>query len=139
MPRAFDPIPGYDSDRRLEARDGVRIDIGPLWFQCLRAGGANKKFRRVLNEKIAIYQPLIAEGKMPDEQSERLTAELYAETVVLDWGGVTAEGKEIDYSVDAAVEFFTSDQGFEVFEVLQAEVEKRERFKRQAAEQALKN
>lgn len=93
---------------------GIRLDYGSFWFQVARAGGANKKFGRILAAKMKPYRRLVQEDRLPEEVAQRLMHEAVAEAVVLGWGStkygegkmVGAKGEAIEFSVAALVDLF---------------------------------
>jgi len=84
----------YRTDKSRET-DGVTIEYADTdgnveaWFLCRRPGGRNMDFQRALNKRLRKYREAIQE--MDEEEQEdlltKIYAEVYAETVILDWGG----------------------------------------------------
>lgn len=77
----------FASDEAME-KAGVILNYGGVRFQIARAGGANRKFAEVFKEKAKPFRYAIDHGQMNEEDSNRLMAEVYAETVVLGWDSV---------------------------------------------------
>lgn len=77
---------GTDADREVR---GEKFDYGDFWFQCARAGGANKKFLSAWTERTRPLERKIKNGALSEEEGGRVLAEIWADTVVLGWGGVT--------------------------------------------------
>ena len=122
------PFDVFGTEPTLE-QTGIRIDYGSYYFLIGRAGGANTKFSDAVRAKFRPYQRALDLGEMDDKVSNRLTAEAFAETVVLGWGtpdpieGGTAEenegrfgaglmigqdGAAIPFSVDAVKAMLTA-------------------------------
>lgn len=74
----------FKTDERLES-GGVWLDYGETRIKIARAGGANKKFAKVLDKKTKPYRRAIATGTMPNDKADDILCETYAESVVLDW------------------------------------------------------
>lgn len=85
----------FATDVSLETK-GIVIDYGNDRIKIARAGGANKKFERLLEAKTKHLRRAIAVGAIGNEQSMAIMRECYAEAVVLDWEtntGTLAEPK----------------------------------------------
>lgn len=74
----------FATDRKLEF-EGIIIDYGNDRVTIARAGGANKKFARLLERKTKPFRRAIAVGAFDDDRSVALLREVYAETIILDW------------------------------------------------------
>jgi hypothetical protein len=83
----------------LEIEDGdVKVS-----FELARAGAENKKFGTKLNALMKPYKYAMQKGTMKDEQAERILCQALADTVIVDWEGVTdREGNPLEYSAEAA-------------------------------------
>ncbi|MCK5016807.1 MAG: hypothetical protein KAS32_07005 [Candidatus Peribacteraceae bacterium] len=76
----------------LEYGEGVEIIVA-------RAGGANTKFAKCLNRLTKAHRSAIQNDILSDVMGREILLQAYAETVVLDWKGVTQDvlsGKEED-------------------------------------------
>ena len=83
----------FKTDKKLETK-GIVIDYGETRVTVARAGGANKRFSRMLDAKTKPYRRAIALGSFDDERSNAILREVYAHTVVIGWEenvGTTAE------------------------------------------------
>lgn len=74
----------FGTDKKVET-DGIVVNYGQVRFRIARAGGANQKFKKVFQHKMKPLRRQIENEQLTDDQSERLFAEVYAETVVLSW------------------------------------------------------
>lgn len=74
----------FATDVSLETK-GIIIDYGMDRIKIARAGGANKKFERLLEAKTKHLRRAIQIGAISNEQSNVIMREVFAETVVLDW------------------------------------------------------
>lgn len=86
----------------IEYPDGVRLLMK-------RAGGLNVEYRKALTEKMEPHQRTLKLGQeLADCVASGLLAQAMAETVILDWEGVTnAQGKPLPFTVENCVKVFT--------------------------------
>lgn len=97
----------FQTDPNLE-KNGVLIDYGDFKFLIARAGGENKRFTKMLQQKMRPHARAAAAGTLSDEVSTRVVRECFCRTVLLDWEGVTdAEGNPLPFSVEAAEKVLT--------------------------------
>ena len=81
----------FKTDSKLET-SGIVLDYGDFKVTVARAGGANKKFARLLNAKTKAYKRAIQTDTMDVEVGDKIVREVYAEAVVLNWE-TKVEGK----------------------------------------------
>jgi hypothetical protein len=74
----------FATDATLEEK-GILIDYATDRIRIARAGGANKKFARLLEARTRPFRRAIAVGAFDNDRSLSLLGDVYAETVVLDW------------------------------------------------------
>ena len=74
----------FKTDQKLE-KEGVEFDYGDFKIILARAGGANKRFARLLEQKTKPYKRAIQTETMDNEKALDLLREVYAEAVVLGW------------------------------------------------------
>lgn len=98
----------FGTDESLEKK-GIEIDYGDAGtFLVARAGGANKKFQKMVEQKFRPYRRQVQAGTMDNDVADRLLAEVFASTVLIDWDGVTDEqGEEMACTAENAVKLFT--------------------------------
>ncbi len=101
-------LESYLPDHLRESEIGVWLSFpGDRKFRCLRAGGSNKRFIRAFQAAIKPHRRQMDRGTLDPEVSEQIMREVYSRTVVLDWKGIKdAEGQDVPYSPEAAVELF---------------------------------
>ncbi len=89
------PYELFKTDDDLET-GGVVLNYGEFKIRIARAGGANKKYSRVLESKSRPHRRAIQAGTLDESTDLRLFAEVYAEAVVLGWSRVVKgkDGKE---------------------------------------------
>lgn len=94
----------YKTDAARETK-GVLLDLGDAGkFRIARAGGANATFQKRLAALTKPHRRAIQTGNVDEDVANRLMVQVYCETVLLGWEGVTDEdGAELGFSVAAAV------------------------------------
>lgn len=88
--------------------EGVILDYGDgTKIRIARAGGANKDYVTALEKLTRKHRRQIQLDVLPSDVSIRLVHELYADTVVLGWEGVTdPEGNPIEFSRENCLKLF---------------------------------
>ncbi len=104
---SIESLYGNDADKEV---GGVWMEYkGGIGLLMRRAGGLNTSYEKVLNRKVAPHRrKLKQDEELPDDLSDRLLAETYAETIVLDW-----RTKNEDGTVVPTVAFKGSDHKFD--------------------------
>lgn len=74
----------FKTDPSLET-NGITIDYGDAKILIARAGGANKKYARILEQKTKPFRRAIAVGAFDNDRSNLLLMQVYADTVILNW------------------------------------------------------
>lgn len=74
----------FETDKVMEA-EGVITDYGNDRIKIARAGGANKRYVRMLDLKTKPFRRAIQAGAMDNERSTAILREVYAHTVILGW------------------------------------------------------
>lgn len=108
------PYEMFETNKDLE-KDGIKLNYGPFWLYVARAGGANKKFSRLLEAKMKPYRRAIQTETIDEKVAEGLLREAFVEGVLLGWGSeafgegaiVGREKDRLEFSVAAAVQLFT--------------------------------
>lgn len=85
----------FQTDANLE-KNGITIDYGDFRVLIARAGGANKKFAKVLDAKTKPYRRAIQTESIETDRIMEILKEAYAECIVLNWETkvVDKDGKE---------------------------------------------
>lgn len=95
---------GTDSDRE---KGGIELDYGDFQIRVARAGGSNRRYFKVLEQKSKPIRRALATGTANPQQVAAIMREVFAETVVLGWTGVTdREGNDLPFTKDNAVQLF---------------------------------
>lgn len=92
--QAFGTVKEYENDK------GVVLDFGSAKFRIRRAGGSNRRFLTTLAAKMRPHRRAMEAGTMDEERAEDMHKEVYFETVVIGWEGVTDEaGVALEYNL----------------------------------------
>jgi hypothetical protein len=81
----------FGTDKNAE-KTGVWINYGDVKFLVARAGGSNIEYAERLKAKIRPLRNQIERDTLPKAEDDRITAEVYAETVIKDVQVLTSEG-----------------------------------------------
>lgn len=91
--KAFGTVKEYETE-------GVTLDFGVAKFKVRRAGGSNRKFLTTLAAKLKPHRRALDAGVLSEDVANNLQMEVYFETVVIGWEGVTDEdGNALDYTL----------------------------------------
>lgn len=66
-------------------KTGILIDYGDFRVTVARAGGANKKFGKVLEHHMKPLKRVIDSGMLSDDKAQKLLADSYGQAIVLNW------------------------------------------------------
>jgi hypothetical protein len=73
-------------------RDGLWLEYAPgVEIKIARAGGANKKFATTMKRLAKPHRRAIQTGTVDEDILEGLFRQAYAQTIVLDWKGITKD------------------------------------------------
>lgn len=102
------PYAQFLTDNDLEAGAGVDLQYSGFSIKIHRAGGANKKYKQVLDQKMAPHRLAFDQGTIEEEVAKRVLVETYAEAIIIGWKGVTdRSGKIMKYSTSNCVKLLT--------------------------------
>jgi hypothetical protein len=107
------PYAVFETDKSVE-QNGVKVDYGSFYFQVARAGGANTRFRDVFRQRMAPHKRALATETMNDDLADKISLEVFAETVVLGWGS-KKHGEGVMTARDGSGLSFTIDNVKQVF------------------------
>lgn len=89
----------FETDEDKETEGFVHRITDKISFTLARAGGANKRFQKVMEAKTRPYRRQIQDDSMDVDLANELMRETFAETVILGWEGITdKDGKPIKFS-----------------------------------------
>lgn len=92
----------YGIDAKKE-RDGVWCDLGDgLSVKVARLN--SPEYLKAVRDRTRGYHQQLKRKTLPAEVQRKITAEVYADAILLDWKGLVLDGKETPYSRDKAVE-----------------------------------
>ena len=74
----------FKRNDRME-QEGIQIPYGGFKVTIARAGGANKKFIKIMEQKSHPHRRAIATETLDENLATELLYEAYAEGIVLDW------------------------------------------------------
>jgi hypothetical protein len=94
----------FQTDKNIE-KDGVVLEYGlnskkkVISIRIARAGGANTHYAKLLESKIKPYRRQIQNETLDNAVAEKLTKEVYAQSVVLGWENVEdQDGNELAFN-----------------------------------------
>ena len=103
----------FETDREIE-KTGIVLDYGfnskkqPIQIRMARAGGANERYSKLLELRTKPYRRQIQNETLENAVAEKITKEVYAQTVVLGWTGVEdRDGNEMPFTQENCVKLFT--------------------------------
>jgi len=132
----------YQTDLEKEV-EGFWYSITPdVSFLLARAGGANTKFTQALEKKTRPHRQrggAFSDDNVTDvELAMSVMKEAFAETVILDWKGVTdVTGKKVAYSSASAIKLFNDLP--DLFTELRDAAAKQANFRMEEIEEDIKN
>lgn len=87
---------------------GIELDYGDFSITIARAGGSNRRYSKMLEAKTKPFRRILAAGgKVDPARMAAAMREIFAETVVLDWKGVTdAKGKKMTFNKENVMKLF---------------------------------
>ena len=89
----------FETDPQLE-QEGIKLHYGftndgrPVKIRVARAGGANKRFAKILEEESEPYRRAIETGQMDGRVADEVMQRVYARAIVLGWENVEDENDE---------------------------------------------
>ena len=103
----------FETNKDLE-NSGIELDYGknskgePIRIRVARAGGANKRFAKVLDRLLRPHKRQLANDQLSDDVAKDVMIQAYADAVVLGWEGVEdREGNPMGFSRENVVKLFT--------------------------------
>lgn len=97
----------FATDKKAE-QEGITLDYGDgLKIRIARAGGSNTKFEKLVQSRLKKYERQRQLDLLEIETLRPILREVYAESVVLGWEGVTnREGEVLPFNKENAVKLF---------------------------------
>ena len=135
--KKMSPYAIFGTDKKVE-RQGITIDFGDFVFHIARAGGSNTKYAKAMTRIMRKQAKAIKAGTVPANVMQKMLAEVYAESVILGWTGMTdIEGNELVFTKENCVKLLLDLP--ELFNQLVADAENFNNFKAVEAEEIAKN
>ena len=98
------PYELFATNQDLEAGKGVTLEYPGFEIIIHRAGGANKKFAKVLAEKFKPHRKKHEQNILDEDIANQILVEAYAESVIVGWNKVKdKEGKDMPFSVENCI------------------------------------
>jgi hypothetical protein len=126
----------YRSESDLE-KGGVWVELSGMRFKLARIGGANEGFLKLVRKRLSPYRRALDSGALDETFARGIMAGVIAESVLLDWEGVSGPDGPIAYSKEAATDLLTKLPNL-MFD-LREQAEKFETFRADSLEQDAKN
>lgn len=82
----------FETSEEMEAK-GIWQDYGSFRILLARAGGANKKFQRLMEARTKPHRRAIQTETMDDDVATAIFHSVYADSVILAWESKNEEGK----------------------------------------------
>jgi hypothetical protein len=81
-------------------KDGVLLDYGEAGcFRVARAGGSNKAYLSAIEKMHRKYRKQIQLGILSEAVSQKILRDIFADTVILGWEGVTGpDGEALEFN-----------------------------------------
>ena len=95
----------FKTSAKME-QEGIWLDYGDFRIKITRAGTTNKRFKRLMEERMKPHRRAMANDTMNNDLAEKITREVWAESVVLGWDSPLGTnvmpygGKAFQFSVD---------------------------------------
>jgi len=114
-PTITSPFDLFRTNQKAE-QDGVKVDYDDFWFYVGRTGGGNKRYTRIITERLRPHRRAIQTETIQEDLARKLAMETFAEGCVFGWGSkkhgegvmVGKDGEGIAYSTAAVVEMFNA-------------------------------
>lgn len=131
------PYDLFSTDADVENK-GITLDFGDFAIRIARAGGANKKYAKALVRILKPFRKAIATNTISDARQSALMAEVYAESVILDWVNVKdRDGVNMEFNKENCIKLLVDLPV--LFQQIMADAENYNNFKAIEAEEVAKN
>lgn len=101
----------FKTSPKLE-QEGIWLDYGDFRIKITRAGATNKRFKRLMEERMKPHRRAMANETMSNDLAERITREVWAESIVLGWDSplganvMPYKGASFQFSTDNCKQLF---------------------------------
>lgn len=83
----------FKTDEKVEQETGIPINYGEFRVHIVRAGGSNKKYTRLLQQRLKPYRRQLENESMDDDVAAKILAETYADSIIIKMEVKDGEGK----------------------------------------------
>lgn len=123
----------FETDPKME-KEGIGLQFGQAVFYVKRAGGANTDFDKAFEVKTRNMSSRFQLAALSEEQSSRMLQEVYFDSVMVGWKGVTdREGNALEYNAENFYKVMTDLPT--VWKTIRQEAANHENFRRAQAKQ----
>ncbi len=126
----------FGTDPQLE-QEGVWCQYGTMRFLLARAGGANRRYGKVMMARMKPVRRALEIGNLSEERSRALLADVLAETVVLNWEKVKYKKQVLEYSKENCRNLLTEFP--DLLNELHSLAQRLELYRKDSSEAAAKN
>lgn len=104
-------ISEFSTDQNLE-EEGVWISLDGNGTEIKVARMNCRPYKKYFQAITKPYKRLIRNGSLSEDLAEKLLIDALAHKIVLDWKGLTKNGKKFPYSVENATQFLSTSPDF---------------------------
>lgn len=129
-------IKEFKTDQNLE-EEGVWISLDGNGSEIKVARMNNRAYKKYFQAITKPYKRLIRNGSLSEDLAEKLLIDAIAHKILLDWKGLTKNGKKFAHSLDNATEFLTGSADFR--DLVTEAASEMENFRQKELEEAVGN
>ena len=129
----------YGTDKGAES-EGVWVYVDSeekSGFKIARMSRSNKQYMKALSKITKRHKRALELETLSDEKAAQIELEVFVDTILKDWKGISANGKELKFSRENALEVMKKYDDLYMF--LRAEAESMSSFKKAEMEKSAKN
>jgi len=101
----------FKTDRQLE-EEGVWVPVDGAGAKIKVARINNPRYKKYFQRITKPYRRQIRSGNLSEDLAEKLLVDALANTILLDWEGLTKGGKKFPYTVDNARQLLSESPDF---------------------------
>lgn len=130
-------LSNFKTDNKLE-EEGSWVQVGKD-AKIKVARIRNKKYLKLFKRLAAPYKSSIRKGSLEDSVADDILNKCIAETVLLDWKGLSVEGSELEYSSEEAYKILSNPEYKDFKDMVVEIADDMEVFKNNEEEEDIKN
>jgi hypothetical protein len=101
------PYSLFKTNDKMET-EGVVLNYGSFDIRIARAGGANKKYMKLLQARMKPHKRQMDTDTLPEKTATDILAACFADAVILGWTGVKdEEGKDMEFTRENVIKLMT--------------------------------